>query len=61
MKKRTVVFLSICGILLAAGALAIALLRHYTITTVYVEGSAPSRNEESLDMVMTGRLGNNSL
>ncbi len=36
-------------------------LRYYKVTTVYVEGNIHYNNEEIMDMVMTGTLGNNSL
>lgn len=36
-------------------------LEHYTVTTSYVEGNVHYTDEEILDMVMTGRYGNNSL
>lgn len=61
MKKRTVILISICGICLAAGILASLLLRYYRVTTVYVEGNIHYSNEEIMDMVMTGTLGDNSL
>lgn len=34
---------------------------HYTVTTVYVEGNVHYTNEEIQDMVMSGRMGDNSL
>lgn len=34
---------------------------HYTVTTVYVEGNVHYTNEEIMEMVMSGRLGHNSL
>ncbi len=61
MKKRTVILISVCGICLAAGILASLLLRYYRVTTVYVEGNIHYSNEEIMDMVMTGTLGDNSL
>ena len=61
MKRRTVVLLCICGALLILGVAASALLRYYKVTTVYVEGNVHYSNEEIMDMVMTGKLGDNSL
>lgn len=37
------------------------IIQNYTVTTVYVEGNVHYTNEEIIDMVMGGRLGNNSL
>lgn len=37
------------------------IIRNYTVTTVYVEGNVHYTNEEIMEMVMGGRLGNNSL
>lgn len=34
---------------------------NYTVTNVYVEGNVHYSNEEIMDMVMSGRYGNNSL
>lgn len=61
MKKRTMILVCAFVFLLALGAAAAFVLRHYKITTVYVEGSAHYTNEEIMDMVMTGELGDNSL
>lgn len=61
MKKRIVILISICAGFLTVGILAAVLLRYYRVTTVYVEGNIHYDNEEIMDMVMTGRLGNNSL
>lgn len=61
MKKRTVILISICAGFLTVGILAAVLLRYYRVTTVYVEGNIHYDNEEIMEMVMTGRLGNNSL
>lgn len=61
MKKRTVILISVCGVLLAAGILAALALKYYRVTTVYVEGNVHYSNEEIMDMVMSGTLGDNSL
>lgn len=37
------------------------LIKTYTVTTVYVDGNVHYTNEEVMNMVMTGRYGNNSL
>ncbi|MDE6388414.1 MAG: cell division protein FtsQ/DivIB [Lachnospiraceae bacterium] len=37
------------------------IIHNYTITTVYVEGNVHYTNEEIMEMVMSGRYGNNSL
>ena len=37
------------------------ILDHYTVTTSYVEGNVHYTDEEILNMVMTGKYGNNSL
>ena len=50
---------SIC--ILLGGCIVGTLLRYYKVTTVYVEGNIHYNNEEIIDMVMTGTLGNNSL
>ena len=39
----------------------IYIIRNYTVTTVYVEGSVHYTNEEIIEMVMEGRYGSNSL
>ena len=49
---------------LLAGILAAAywyITANYTVTNVYVEGNVHYSNEEIMDMVMSGRYGNNSL
>lgn len=61
MKKRTVILVSIGTVLLIVGVLAALALRYYEVTTVYVEGNVHYSNEEIMDMVMTGKLGHNSL
>ncbi|MBO5094796.1 MAG: cell division protein FtsQ/DivIB [Lachnospiraceae bacterium] len=61
MKKRTIILIGAAVFLLALGAAAAFLLQHYKVTTVYVEGSAHYTNEEIMDLVMTGELGDNSL
>ena len=37
------------------------IVNNYTVTTIYVEGNVHYTNEEIIDMVMDGRLGDNSL
>lgn len=61
MKKRTIILIGTAVFLLVFGAAAAFVLQHYKVTTVYVEGSAHYTNEEVIDMVMTGGLGDNSL
>lgn len=61
MRKRTAILLSICGVFITMGILAALALRYYRVTTVYVEGNVHYSNEEIMDMVMTGTLGDNSL
>ena len=50
-------FLLLLGVLLGYQYI----LTNYTVTTSYVEGNVHYTDEEILDMVMTGRYGNNSL
>ncbi|HCT90543.1 MAG TPA: cell division protein FtsQ, partial [Lachnospiraceae bacterium] len=61
MKKRIWILLG--GGIAAAllGGLIFVVLRYYKVTTVYVEGNIHYSNEEIMDMVMTGTLGDNSL
>lgn len=61
MKKRTVIAVCVCGAFLALGILGALALRYYKVTTVYVEGNIHYSNEEIMDMVMKGALGDNSL
>lgn len=62
MKKSTVIWCAvIAGVLLALGIGAAQVLQHYRVTTVYVEGNVHYTNEEIMDMVMEGELGDNSL
>ena len=61
MKKKTVILISVVILLAVAGALAMQVLKHYQVTTVYVEGNVHYTNEEIMDMVMDGELGDNSL
>ena len=51
-------------LVLLAGLTAAAywyITANYTVTNVYVEGNVHYSNEEIMDMVMSGRYGNNSL
>ena len=52
-----IIFLLLLGVLLGYQYI----LTNYTVTTSYVEGNVHYTDEEILDMVMTGRYGNNSL
>ncbi len=61
MKKRTVIAVCVCGTFLVLGILGALALRYYRVTTVYVEGNIHYSNEEIMDMVMKGALGDNSL
>ncbi len=61
MKKKIGVALSLCAAVCIIGGAAAALLHYYKVTTVYVEGNVHYSNEEIMDMVMSGRLGDNSL
>lgn len=54
----------IAVLVLLAGIAAAAywyITANYTVTNVYVEGNVHYSNEEIMDMVMSGRYGNNSL
>ena len=60
--KRVGILLSVFLVLLfllVGGSLYI--INNYKVTTVYVDGSIHYTNEEIMDMVMEGRLGDNSL
>ena len=60
--KRVGILLSVFLVLLfllVGGGLYI--INNYKVTTVYVDGSIHYTNEEIMDMVMEGRLGDNSL
>ena len=61
MKKRICILLGGCIVGTLLGGLMFIALRYYKVTTVYVEGNIHYNNEEIMDMVMTGTLGNNSL
>ena len=61
MKKRTVIAVCVCAAFLVLGILGALALRYYKVTTVYVEGNIHYSNEEIMDMVMKGTLGDNSL
>ncbi len=61
MKKRTVIAVCVCAASLVLGILGALALRYYKVTTVYVEGNIHYSNEEIMDMVMKGTLGDNSL
>lgn len=52
------VFLTLAFLLVGGG---IYIINNYRVTTVYVDGSVHYTNEEIMDMVMRGRLGDNSL
>lgn len=60
--KRTLI-LSVTLVLLLTVLIAgyEYIIHNYTVTTVYVEGNVHYTNEEIMEMVMGGRLGNNSL
>lgn len=51
----------ITAVLCAALLLGAHVLKDYKVTTVYVEGNEHYTNEEIMDMVMQGPLGDNSL
>jgi len=61
MKKKIWIILSVCALTVILGAGLFGVLHYYKVTTVYVEGNIHYTNEEIMDMVMTGRLGDNSL
>lgn len=48
-------------VLVVCVAAAFYVMERYRVTTVYVEGSIHYTNEQIMDMVMNGRLGQNSL
>ncbi len=52
------VFLVLLFLLVGGG---LYIIKNYKVTTVYVDGSVHYTNEEIMDMVMGGRLGDNSL
>lgn len=52
------VFLVLLFLLVGGG---LYIINNYKVTTVYVDGSIHYTNEEIMDMVMEGRLGDNSL
>lgn len=52
------VFLTLAFLLVGGG---IYIINNYRVTTVYVDGSVHYTNEEIMDMVMRGKLGDNSL
>ena len=60
-KKAVIITVVVTVLLLALLALAAQVLQHYRVTTVYVEGNVHYTNEEIMDMVMAGELGDNSL
>lgn len=62
MKKKTVILTAVIAVLLLGlGVAAAQVLQHYRVTTVYVEGNIHYTNEEIMDMIMEGELGDNSL
>ncbi len=62
-KGKRIAVLSVLGCLLITAAVTayLYIMENYTIRTVYVSGNIHYTNEEIMDMVMTGRYGNNSL
>ena len=54
---------SLCTVfvLLLCASAVFYFLKHYQVTTVYVEGSIHYTNEQIMDIVMDGKLGHNSL
>ena len=62
-KSKRAVILSVTLLLLLTILIAgyEYIIHNYTVTTVYVEGNVHYTNEEIMEMVMGGRLGNNSL
>lgn len=62
-KSKRVLILSVTLFLLLTVLIAgyEYIIRNYTVTTVYVEGNVHYTNEEVMEMVMGGGLGNNSL
>lgn len=62
MNKKTGILIAvIAAVLLVLGVVAVQVLQHYQVTTVYVEGNIHYTNEEIMDMIMAGELGDNSL
>lgn len=61
MKKKLIISLSIAGIIVILVLIAIAMIGRYKVTTIYVEGNVHYTNEQIIDMVMNGPLGDNSL
>ncbi len=62
-KSKRMVILSVALLLLLFVLVGgyVYIIQNYTVTTVYVEGNVHYTNEEIIEMVMGGRLGNNSL
>lgn len=62
-KSKRMVILSVTLLLLLFVLVGgyVYIIQNYTVTTVYVEGNVHYTNEEIIEMVMGGRLGNNSL
>jgi len=61
MKKATIILIVSAVLLALSGIGLVWVLQHYQVTTVYVEGNVHYTNEQIMDMVMDGRLGDNSL
>lgn len=60
--KRAGILLAIfLSLLLVLGGAYFYVINNYKVTTVYVDGSIHYTNEEIMEMVMGGRLGDNSL
>ena len=60
--KRAFILSAVLFLILAALAAGyLYIVNNYTVTTIYVEGNVHYTNEEIIDMVMDGRLGDNSL
>ncbi|MBD5476792.1 MAG: cell division protein FtsQ [Lachnospiraceae bacterium] len=62
-KSKRMVILSVTLLLLLFVLVGgyVYIIQNYTVTTVYVEGNVHYTNEEIIEMVMGGGLGNNSL
>lgn len=60
-KSLFLIGLTICAVVAVLGAVYYYVVTTYKVTTVYVDGNVHYTSEEVMDMVMTGRYGNNSL
>lgn len=60
-KSLFLIGLTICAVCAILAGIYYYVITTYKVTTVYVDGNIHYSSEEVMDMVMTGRYGNNSL